>query len=274
MADTQQPDGSAPVTDDSTPAPESQAPAVALGADESDAPPPTLAPLTPADKPAKQGRTRKNGKGRPRKYATAEEARIARNKAEKDRRDRERAQKAAEDAAGIQHNARTGANQVHEPPAPALGTLEQQQDAERERLALEASTQQLGVMLGLGADLLAQYVPRSYGGGNLTADERALLGGVWATALAPYMGGVASPLMVAAVTTVQVFAIRAIQQRPDEQAPQAPASTQGPPPASTAASDQAAPAADEPPAPRATVQRGAIAAPIRKSRVPLYTGDN
>lgn len=65
-------------------------------------------------------------------------------------------------------------------------------------------------IVGLGAHVLASFIPENFGGGTLTVEERELLGKAWWAYARPYMAGEGGPLAVAIGATVQVFALRAV----------------------------------------------------------------
>ncbi|MBX3704570.1 MAG: hypothetical protein KF822_12415, partial [Steroidobacteraceae bacterium] len=177
----------------------------------------TLPPLTPADAPRKRGRPRK-------KRDDSERARKdRRNLRLKQKRQAERALRAAEEAAGIKPTP----SAAPAPSAPAAAAAPGAQPATDgapvgavlEDGAAMATPEQLATLCGLGVDvvdrtLVPLLLPDSLRGlrpRDLTADEREMLGGVWATALLPYLGGAASAMGVAVITTVQVFALRAME---------------------------------------------------------------
>ncbi len=139
----------------------------------------------------------------------------ARNRklAEQRRADRElkNAREAAVKAASAAAAAAKGETPAP-PPASAIAPEAAKPAAAAESEA-RLDNEQLATLVGLGMYAVAKMIPPAWGGGDLTEQERAILGGVWAEPLRPYLSGEGGPWMIAAVTTIQVLAVRAIAHR-------------------------------------------------------------
>jgi hypothetical protein len=240
------------------------APAVEVAADAFDdvgdtAPDLPLIPLgPPSTEPARRGR--KPG----RKRLTDRERKDRRNAKLREKAARERAQRAAEAALGMKSPPREKAAGSDTPtaaegPSGLLGTAQPAEAAGATQAAPDPQidSEQLNVMIGLLAHGACKMLPPKWGGGDLTAEERELLGGVWGSVLAPYLTGPASLIGLAIVSTVQVLASRAIEHQaaqPSEDPAAAvpdiprPSSTGTPPPAAEGATSTTTKAAS-----RATV---------------------
>lgn len=173
---------------------------------EASTPGPELRPLTPADKPTRRPMRRK---------LTDAQKKERRNAMLREKRARERAQRAAEAALGVPRAEGSAAAAAARPDATAdAGGADPNAMPATDGPDKPVDPKQLEIMLGLGLDIGSRtLLPVRWGGGPLSEDERRLLGGVWAEALAPYLTGPSSLIGLALVATVQVFAVRAMQQQ-------------------------------------------------------------
>jgi hypothetical protein len=143
--------------------------------------------------PAKKGR-----------YDTAEK-KAERNRKEKERRERKAAERAGAVARATGAAARAASKAATDAAAPK---------ATRTAAPAPEVGVDLSVLLGLSFGAIAKAIPEKFGGGDLTASERDLLGKTWAQPLAPYLTGTAGPWALAAIATVQVFGMRAMMYTP------------------------------------------------------------
>ena len=136
--------------------------------------------------------------------------RAARRDAERQARRRTRHAAAASIAGDVATATGIAARAAAKSTAGAAGLKEvKEQAAQLAAVGVDVST-----LLGLSFGAVAKALPAEWGGGDLTAEERLLLGTAWAVPLAPYLSGGAGPWAVAAISTVQVFGVRAMTYRP------------------------------------------------------------
>lgn len=178
------------------------------GADAAKAAAPASSPRSPRGK-GKRAMSRKQKDDRNRKLA------------DKRRADRElkNAREAAIKAASAAAAAAKGETPAPTPAATIAPDAAAAPAATRESEA-RLDNEQLAVLVGLGLYAAAKMIPPAWGGGDLTEQERAILGGVWAEPLRPYLSGEGGPWMIAAVTTIQVLAVRAIAHRQRSASPE------------------------------------------------------
>lgn len=188
-----------------------------------------------------------------RRKLTPAQKRAKRNAYLREKRQREKADRAARAVLGIKEPAASSS-------APAADFFVKREESDAMHVGADApkqvigdvpakvappDTEQLETLIGLAFHGVSRMlIPPKFGGGDLTAEERELLGKAWATPLAPYLSGPSSAFGMAAITTVQIFAMRAITAAPAEEPQQRAESdeTAGPP-------KPAAPAAEAPAAP-------------------------
>jgi hypothetical protein len=232
-AEEEKPSGEAPREDESEPA-----------ISVEDLPP--LVPPSVADAKGKKKRGRP-----PSGLSKAERRKLAKERKEQ----REQRDKAL---------AAIGGATVSDAPAQAL----QGTNADRELTQAAPTDPALAAMCGLGADMIARYMPTKYGGGKLDDEEKKMLGDVWAAALIPYLDGPSSAMGVAAICTVQVFAMRAMTNA-DKKADE----VKSPPVPPGAMSEEVqSPIGKSEDAPVAPIARAMAKQEGRRVRIPQYTG--
>lgn len=200
----------------------------AIGDDDAPALPPSAAVVGEGELPPATPSGAKIQK--PRTKLTPAQKRARRNAYLRDKRARDKADAAARKALGL--NAAPAAPSAPSTPAATVdseardavnrivgelrdaGTIVEDAPAPKVETI---DTAQLETLIGLSFHGVSRMlIPPKYGGGDLTPEERELLGKAWALPLAPYLTGTASAFGMAAISTVQVFAMRALTYTPAE----------------------------------------------------------
>jgi hypothetical protein len=74
---------------------------------------------------------------------------------------------------------------------------------------------QLATIIGLAVFVLAKFVPKNLGGGDLTPAERELIGNAGVPALKPHFTGTGGPWMMFGLAIGQTFMVRAMMYEPE-----------------------------------------------------------